>query len=140
MPIKRQTVALALGLFALTSCNRDISNAEFIRCWGGDLQEDGTAKIQFQAIAYPRGATISATPRCPDLRLILDFEDASLPSGFHLFDMTGPNPFVAKGIAGIAFVSVRRRDGPRLVVSVNRFASLRMLSDEEQREVFPEGS
>ncbi len=138
MPVRCQLFTLVLGVIGLSGCTHSLSDAEFIRCWGGDLQRNGTAEIRFQAVAYPRGRTISATEQCPQLRLILDFEDSALPPGFHLFDMMGENPFESKGIGGTALVAIKSRDGIRMVVTVTRFIDVRMLSEEEKRGVLLE--
>ena len=136
----RWRVACALGIISLSGCDRPLSDAEFIRCWGGNLQNNGTARIRFRAVAFPRNDIISATESCPGLRLMLDFEDDSLPAGFQLFDMTGENPFEPRGIEGVAIVTLKSRDDIRMLVTVNRLIEGRMLSEEEKRRVFPEVS
>ncbi len=129
-------IVALVAVMAMPACTQDVSNVDFIRCWGGDLR-DGAAQIRFRALLFPRNGVISSNPNCPQLRLKMEFEVENLPEGFRAFDMARENPFETIGMEGVADIVVESRDGPRMVVLVRRLVSGRVLSEEDARQVIP---
>lgn len=125
-------VALILGLTSLRGGSK--TDEEFLGCWGGQPAANGMARVQFEAVDYPRSGILSSSAACPGLLLHLQF-DNNLPRALRS-DSRRSDALSPHGFRGVADVFVVARDGPqRMTVRVHRVIRSELPPSAESRAI-----
>lgn len=124
-------VALILGL---THPQGSKTDEQFLACWSGQPAANGMARIQFEAVDYPRAGILSSSVTCPELLLHLQFNN-NLPRALRS-DPRHSDALSPHGFRGVADVFVVAREGPqRMTVRVHRVIRSELPPSAESRAI-----
>lgn len=108
----------------------------FLECWDARPLGNSVYLLRFEAVIFPREGVLASSRRCPNRRLLLEFEDTPLPTGFNAFEHADLDRTRSIGIRGLAQVSIDREDQDHLLVAkVRRLVEGTELSNVERARV-----
>jgi len=123
---------LALPLGGCAPAAHSERYERFFQCWQFSALPDRTYRVDFEAVAYPRGGVISYNGACPRLRLDMVFNDIPTPPGFYESLEDHSSRIELAGMRGRAIVSIgEQRDPSVLTVVVTRLVSVVILDKDE---------